>query len=232
MPGDNATPHPSGVYDVQVRKTIPFYDRFTEETVDLVRAYAPECPVWLDTGAGTGNLVEKAYEAFPKTRFLLADPSQAMLDLAKEKLSRFGSQRIGYLPCVPTNGLKACLKTPEDRPFVITAIQSHHYMQADERAEATRVCYELLQPGGLYVTFENVRPFTDEGVRAGLERWGRFQVESGRSPEVVKAHLERFGRDYFPVTLDEHLKLLRDSGFRAAEVLWYSHMQAGFWAVK
>jgi len=30
----------------------------------------------------------------------------------------------------------------------------------------------------------------------------------------------------------EHLDLLREAGFANAGLLWFSYMQAGFWAVK
>jgi hypothetical protein len=97
----------------------------------------------LDTGCGTGYLVELALPVFPQTRFILADPAQAM-----------------------------------------------------------------------------------------LERWGRFQVRAGRSPAVVESHVQRFGSGYFPITVDEHLRLLTETGFRIVELCWFSHMQAGFYGIK
>lgn len=229
MKSDNATPHASGVYDVQVRNTIPCYDWFIRETIDLVRAFAPEAKVWLDTGAGTGNLVTAAYDLFPRTRFLLADPSEGMLELAASKLSRFDKKRVTVLQPADTAGLT---KVTAERPDVITAVQSHHYLRPEGRVEATRTCYGLLADGGLYVTFENVAPFTEEGLRTGLARWGRFESEHGKSATDVAAHLARYGKEYFPITVEEHLELLRATGFRTVEILWVSQMQAGFWAVK
>ena len=51
---------------------IPFYDTIQSETLDLVRFIAGEPARWVDTGAGTGALVERAMAAFPRTRFVLA----------------------------------------------------------------------------------------------------------------------------------------------------------------
>ena len=31
---------------------------------------------------------------------------------------------------------------------------------------------------------------------------------------------------------EEHIKLLRECGFRSVDLLWTSYLQAGFWAVK
>jgi tRNA (cmo5U34)-methyltransferase len=48
----------------------------------------------------------------------------------------------------------------------------------------------------------------------------------------VEQHLARFDTEYLPITVSEHLQLLRNCGFRTGQLLWYSHMQAGFYAIK
>jgi tRNA (cmo5U34)-methyltransferase len=89
-----------------------------------------------------------------------------------------------------------------------------------------------LENGGLFITFENIKPSTDAGRRIGLERWGRWQQNAGRSAPAVAEHLKRFNTEYFPITVDEHLSLLRSRGFQSFELFWFSQMQAGFYAVK
>lgn len=226
---DNSTPHRAKEYDEEIRRTIPFYHLFHTETIDLVRTLLPSVSVWLDTGCGTGYLAEQALPLMPKVRFLLADPSPAMLDQARGRLARFPSADIRFLSAVATEELVGVvLETPQ----VITAIQSHHYGGEEVRRLATAVCYRLLEPGGLYVTFENIRPDTARGINISLDRWLRFQREADRSPQAVEEHRSRFGRNYFPITVAEHLQLLRATGFTVVEMLWLSQMQAGFYAIK
>jgi tRNA (cmo5U34)-methyltransferase len=38
--------------------------------------------------------------------------------------------------------------------------------------------------------------------------------------------------EYFPITIEEHLSLLREIGFEVIELLWFSYMQAGFYCQK
>jgi tRNA (cmo5U34)-methyltransferase len=45
-------------------------------------------------------------------------------------------------------------------------------------------------------------------------------------------HFERFDSEYFPITIEEHLKLLRACGFKTVGLFWYSYMQAGFYGIK
>jgi tRNA (cmo5U34)-methyltransferase len=225
---DNATPYSATVYDEQVRRTIPYYNVFHEETFNLIKALRLEPKLWLDTGCGTGTLAQKALPLFPNTEFILADPSPEMLKTAKGKLAGAGG-RVQFLEPSDTQNLP---QKSLPNPQVITAIQSHHYVSPRERAKATAVCFSLLASGGVYVTFENIRPFTSRGVAAAKENWKRFQLSQGRAPVDVEEHLQRFDVDYHPITVEEHLLLLRKAGFSTVEMLWYSCMQAGFYGVK
>ncbi len=226
---DNTTAHASDEYDEKVRSTIPYYDCFHQEAINIVKAAGIVPKVWLDTGCGTGTLVEKALKVFPKTRYILADPSPPMLKQAKKKLSRYGPERVCFLKASTTQDLSL-----DDIPKcdVATAIQSHHYSSKEERAKATRVCCEILRPGGIYITFENIKPATPEGIRIGKRCWKNFQESCGKDPLEAERHIERFGVEYFPITVEEHLSLLRKTGFSVVEILWHSHMQAGFYCIK
>jgi tRNA (cmo5U34)-methyltransferase len=189
----------------------------------------PRPQLWLDTGCGTGHLVERALPDFPETRFVLADPSEAMLDQARMRLQGTDRSRLSFVHSPTCDAMAGRLG---GTPDVITAVMCHHYAQAHERRKMTQVCRELLAPGGVYVTFENIRPDSDEATKIGLDRWWRFQQAAGRDDATIDQHLARFDTEYFPITVPEHLQLLRDCGFRTAQLLWYSHMQAGFYAIK
>ncbi len=214
-------------YDEQIRKTLPYYDQYHKETIDLIKAAKPNPKIWLDTGCGTGTLVERALGDFPDTRFILADPSVDMLEAARKKLS--GKDRVTLVGPVSTQLLS---KRDIGSADVITAIQSHHYLPKDERIQATKACYDLLNESGIYVTFENIRPLTEIGTEIGKRNWEGFQLSQGRDRETVEEHLRRFDAIFFPLTVEQHLSLLREAGFKAAELLWYSCMQAGFYGIR
>jgi tRNA (cmo5U34)-methyltransferase len=79
---DNATPHKAAEYDRSVRQTIPFYETIQSEVVDIVKTIRPDVNCWLDTGCGTGYLVEMAMSHFPRASFVLTDPAESMLKQA------------------------------------------------------------------------------------------------------------------------------------------------------
>jgi tRNA (cmo5U34)-methyltransferase len=173
-------------------------------------------------------MVERALKSFPETIFILADPSSEMLKEAKKKLSGAPESRVTFLATVTQDFSAEKIGSVD----VVTAIQSHHYLQRDKRVKATKVCYDLLKPGGIYVTFENTRPATEAGIKIGKRSWKDHQIKSCRNIETVESHLKRFDTIFFPITVEEHLSLLKKTGFRTAELLWYSRMQAGFYGIK
>ena len=178
---------------------------------------------WLDTGCGTGTLIAKAAGCFNGVNFVAADPSPAMLEQTREKL-------VGLTVEYVETGTEAF--SMKNRFDVVTAIMSHHYLNMHERDAATKNCFDALNEGGVYVTFETIRPFSERGTEVGLQRWRTHQLSNGKAPEEVDKHISRYGMELLPISIDNHLELLRRAGFSTVEILWVSGLQAGFYAVK
>lgn len=221
---DNATAHASADYALEVKKTIPFHAQMIDLAIEIAFAAVPATTRWLDTGCGPGALVAEARRFAPDIAFFLADPSPAMLDLAREKNPEIPAENFLHV---------ASDTLPEVAPFdVITAVQSHHYYEGvGGRERALRRCFALLKPGGALVTFENVRAETDLGHALQRRRWASFQHSQGRDEATVEAHLARENSKFFPIRVTEHLDLLKKVGFTTVELVWRAHSQAGFLAI-
>lgn len=220
-------PYTSSSYDSEIRKTIPYYDNFHLETLDLVKNSVPNCQNWLDIGCGTGTLVLKASAEFENTNFILSDYSSEMIDKAKTSLSSINN--VSFCPPCSSENILSIMSNKVD---VITAIQVHHYLSKEDRLKATVNCFNLLNDNGIYITFENIRPIANLSIKNNLNRWGNFQLNEGRKLDEVEKHKERFDKGYFPITILEHLDLLKSIGFKNYDIFWYSHMQAGFYGLK
>jgi tRNA (cmo5U34)-methyltransferase len=195
MKFDNTTSHLSSKYDSEISKTIPYYDLIHNETLNFVKAYIRDPQKWLDTGCGTGTFGVKVMEDFNLDELVLSDPSEEMLSIAKNKISKSNVKFI----CSDTISLDKI-----DNDFdVITAIQSHHYLSKIDRYDATDKCYRLLKPSGLFITFENTRPISDVSIRITKNYWKSFQITQGKSLEQAENHMNRFDKEYFPISIDE-----------------------------
>ena len=211
-------------YDENVRKVIPHYDEIYEQIVSVITTYCGDKPLAvLDTGCGTGNFGVMALNRLNLTELVLCDPSEKMLADAKKKLANQGCE----YHCIGSEKLEF-----SNRFDIVTAIQSHHYFDRATRETAVKNCFKALKSGGIFICFENTAPFTKCGVSNMLKRLEDFEIKAGRTPEEVRSHSARYGREFFPITIAEHLELLRQTGFAVAELFWHSYMQSGFYAVK
>ena len=213
-------------YDQQIQQTIPFYREINKQVLEIVRTKFPRRPLaWLDTGCGTGALGKMLLKHCKLSRLALCDPSPFMLEEAKKAMAK-APFPVTYLD-QPSQSLFF-----HEEFQVATAIQSHHYLSKSDRLLATQRCYAALEPGGIFLTVENMAPLTETGKELSLRRWEHFQIQRGKSPEEAKAHIERYGSAYFPISLPEHLEVLHQAGFQTAEVFWISYMQVGLYGIK
>ena len=223
MTNDNTTPMAAKEYDQKINNTIPYYSEFYNQTIDVVEQRDFENMKWLDLGCGTGSLEELAYQRFSDVEFVLLDPSEKMLEQAKAKLK---NESIQYI-CDSSVSIEF-----SNRFDVVTAIQSHHYLHEPERRKATECVYQALKKDGIYICFENIIPEDEELKKSELLRWGRYQQRYGKSEEEAREHNARCGVNYFPLTANQHIQLLKEVGFSKVHIFWISYMQMGIYAIK
>jgi len=211
-------------FDNKIRKVIPFYDEIYHQIFELLGAYCGDRSLRiLDTGCGSGNFSVQALENLHISELVLCDPSEYMLSVAGEKLKGKPCELI----CIGSENLNY-----QNQFDVVTAIQCHHYFDRETRRTAVRNCFNALKPGGILIYSENIAGCSETGRELMLRRVEDFGLRAGRTPEEVKHHSERYNTEFFPITVPEHLSLLRETGFETAELLWYSYMQGVFYGIK
>ena len=220
---DNKSAYNSSVYDENIVSTLPYYREYHNQIIDLVKAMGTKDINWLDTGCGTGTLASRVLDSRDDVKFTLCDPSEQMLEIAQNKLC--GSD-------IRVFNIALQMMTFDSEFDVVTAVQSHHYLKPDERKLAVGNCFRALKNGGVFVTFENIRMTTEDSDKIALKRWENFLSDHLKDPDIVKMYIDRRGVEVFPITIEEHIKLLREAGFKSVDVLWTSYLQAGFWAIK
>lgn len=223
---DNISAFSAADYNEKIRRTIPFYDELYKQLADAVRTCRSAPLAWLDAGCGTGRTAETAFAELPIERFVFCDTSPEMLEIAKE---RFGDRKKCNTEFILSDVRELDFHSCFD---VVTAVQVNHYLDRQGRTLAVKKCCEALKPGGVFITFENFAPGSETGKKLYLRRWENFQRDNGRPAADCAEHISRYGRKYFPITVPEHLQLLKDCGFRTAEILWLSYMQVGLIGIK
>jgi len=211
-------------YDRDILNTIPYYDEVYNQIADVVSVAFLNKPVfWLDIGCGTGKMAKAAFEQCNVGKMICTDHSSAMLEGAKQKIG-FSSVEFLKLPIEEINY--------GSQFDVITSILVNHYMTYKERMAAVRNCYKALKKQGTFITYENFAPCDEAMKNLYLKRWRKYQYNKGKSIKECEKHLSRYNTEYFPITIQEQIKILRDCGFMSVEIFWCSYMQVGILARK
>lgn len=220
---DNTSAFNSSEYDNKIKQTLPYYEEFYRQVIDVVKNYFSESLSWLDVGCGTGKMAEMAFKEVEIDRFVLCDASQDMIKIAQNRFKFLNTEFF------VSNIQNLNFFNEFD---VVTSIMVNHYLQKSDRIAAVKRCYEALKSDGIFITFENFAPYSGSGKVLYLSRWKSYQLNQGKSINECEKHVGRYDKGYFPITISEHLEIMKDCGFKAVEILWLSYMQVGFLGIK
>jgi len=82
---DNTSAFSPNNYDGKIKQTIPYYDEFYGQVIELVKTLNLGAIRWLDIGCGTGKMGSIAFENLPLEKFVFCDSSDEMIKIAKER---------------------------------------------------------------------------------------------------------------------------------------------------
>jgi tRNA (cmo5U34)-methyltransferase len=185
----------------------------------------------IDIGTGTGYFTERFLNNFPNSRVLGIDGAQAMIELAKARLTSSASRaRFVIGDFRKLQQLAAGTGTVD---VVFSTYALHHLSRPDKETLVGQVI-ELLVPGGWFVN-------ADLSTADSPELESRLQelrvtgiVERARgadkrfadstSTRRFLADLEKNERDQ-PLTLAQDLEVLRRSGLKNVSAFWLEYRE-------
>jgi tRNA (cmo5U34)-methyltransferase len=204
-------------------KRIVGYEDMKMKVSDLIFGNNPDPRIWLDTGCGTGGLIRENLGRFPRTQFILADPSEDNLSVAKEYMH--GEQRCLYVQRRTDE-----LNFGDCTLDAVTAILCHHYYEdIDEKRKAIENCFRMLRKGGVFITVEHVR---HENQDSADEEWLAHMRSQGLPEEFAQEMIDRRDKEYFPLTEGAYVELLKACGFSDVRVFWSTCSDIGIVAVR
>ena len=163
----------------------------------------------LDLGIGSGLVAERVLEALPRAELVGVDFSRPMLDLARERLSRFGSRVLLREGDLAEPG---AIDLPHRRYKAAFSIQTMHHLDDREKAAALAWTAGLVDPGGLVAIVDRVS--VGEPLFADwLVVWRRIDpTASGTFAQHID-ELEQAGDR--PARLEDHLAWMKAAGLDA-----------------
>jgi len=169
----------------------------------------------LDIGTGQGAVAAIVLDAFPNASAVGLDVSEPMMEIAGERMARYGGRFEYFLGDFVDGAIPAGLKGPFDA--VVSARAIHHLPPAQKQLLYKSI-YQSLGPGGCFFNLDMVGP-SDEYLRARYREAGDALrgVPIDRSPN--RAVRTPTPGHYFD-TLDDQLRFLREAGFVSVDVFW------------
>lgn len=164
----------------------------------------------LDLGIGSGLVAEAVLDAQPSSQLVGVDFSDAMLAIARDRLSRFGSRLLlvaGDLSqphsiALPPLSFRAAF-----------SVQTIHHLSDVEKAAAFAWLATLVEPGGVIVIIDRVK-VEEPLFRDWAAVWRKLDP---RTPATYAEHAEelRQAGDQ-PALLQDHLAWMEAAGFVAS----------------
>lgn len=216
----------SKTYDEKNSRLAPIAENM-HFLIRLVLQGFPEHARVLCVGVGTGAEIMSLSKAYPHWAFVGVDPSAAMLDVCRERLTNEGiADRCellhGYVHDVP-----------EGEHFdAVLSILVGHFIKREERTDFYRHMQQRLKKGGYLINTEISYDLDAESFPAMLKNWEQVQTLMGANADSLKA-LPATLRDVLCVLPTTEVEAhIRASGIHLPVQFFQSFMIAGWYGQK
>ena len=232
-------------YETKIRQLVPGYEEVMERMAELSALGEPDRI--LDIGCGTGELTERIAHAAPEARVTALEVAAPMAETARRRLQELGSRvevlerdvlDAGRRPQGADPGGGPRRSGPGGEPLAAGSFQVvhtnfvlHNLPWAPKR-EALAAAYELLAEGGRLVWGDLIH-FRDPLLQASqVDRRVRHARATGCREDLIQWNFRKEAQEDFPLTAEETLDVLRDTGFAEPEVAWARDTFLTVWARK
>jgi len=213
-------------FDAHVQKSVPFYPEIQRMLVELSEYFVRDHSVVYDLGCSTGTTLEllsNSHAGKKDVRFFGFDLSKFMIKEARRKVNRanvrFFQKNIIDIDFTP----------PAD--FVSSVFTMQFLTLAERRSLLTVINRGLIEGGGLLIA-EKITAEHSWFEDIWTELYWEFKRRQGFTPEQIIEKASSIRGVLKPLTIDENIELLKQTGFSHIEVFFKWYNWAGFLAIK
>jgi SAM-dependent methyltransferase len=172
----------------------------------------------VDIAAGPGAVLAVFLERFPDAKGVWSDASEPMLDLARERLARFGD-RVEYVLADMTALDGAGLPDGAD---IITTSRAAHHLDAGTLTAFYTAAARRLKPGGWLVNLDHIGPASQAGPpgAAGFDEVWDQRLRAARKAFGITSEGPKHHHNYPLTSVQDHLDALGAAGLSDAEIPW------------
>lgn len=186
----------------------------------LVAQDRPKTAKLVDVGSGAGQFLSVFLDEFPQATGVWTDASEAMLDIARERLAPYGD-RVEFRLVDMTDLRSANLPTDVD---VLMTSRAAHHLDRDGLFAFYAEAAAHLAPGGWLVNLDHIGPRDEDWDKLLRLVRKRFQPPA----KAARPHHHNY-----PLTgVRDHVDALNGAGLTDHELVWRALITCLFMARK
>lgn len=216
----------SKAFDSHVHKSVPFYDEIQRMVIELSEYFVRDHSVVYDLGSSTGttlDLLSSAHAGKENAQFIGFDLSKFMVKEARKKVNR-ANVRFHH-----KNILDVEFSPPAH--FLTSLFTMQFLTLAERRTLLTRINEGLIEGGGLLIV-EKVSAIHSVFENIWTELYWDFKRRQGFTTEQVLEKANSIRGVLRPLTAEENINLLLNTGYSQVDVFFKWYNWAGFLAIK
>lgn len=212
-------------YDDWMKKALPGYSDIFKTAVDCVPFLSGNPIRVLDLGAGTGLFSQFILQSYPLASFTLVDVAEKMLDVAR---TRFQAE-TGQFQFEVSDYRN--LEKKNDFDLIISSLSIHHLKDEEKRALFSKV-FTSLQPSGVFINVDQVRPETREMRELYWHRWLHHVRQAGATEEQIQSSISRRNEYDKDASMSDQISWLQEAGFNSIDCVYKNYFVGVFLAFK
>ena len=182
----------------------------------------------IDLCCGDGKLCGYLLDRFPNLKMTGLDGSEYMLKTGRQNLHGMGSRFHTQLFQLEENNWRTSFQNLD---AVVSSLAIHHLDESQKKALFFDI-YQMLNPGGVLVIADIIRPASEAGDTIAAEAWDHYvkqKADQAGKPEIFDLFV-RDNWNYFrdpdgdpvdkPSRLLDQLNWLKEAGFEEVDVSW------------
>lgn len=212
-------------FDGLILKLIPHYGEMLNALINSVNFNKKKSIKMLDLGCGTGNVSLKMLDRFPKAEILCIDLSQKMLDIARNKLSKYKnvSFEVGNI---------ADFEFKNTYDVVLSSLAVHHLKTDEDKSNFYKMIFKILNKNGIFANADEILGENKYLQNINMNVWTEYMKQNFSERDVSEKWLKAYESEDRPSKLMKQLEWMKNSGFKDVDVIWKYYNFAVFSGIK
>ncbi|MFA7074952.1 MAG: methyltransferase domain-containing protein [Endomicrobiaceae bacterium] len=212
-------------FDELIVKLIPYYDEMLNALINSVNFEKRKNVKILDLGCGTGNVSLKILNGFPKAEILCVDLSQNMIDIAKNKLSKY--KNISFAV-----GNIADFEFKNTYDVILSSLAVHHLKTDEDKAKFYKMIFGILNKNGIFANADEILGENKYLQNVNMKLWTEYMKKNFSEREVSEKWLKAYESEDRPSKLIKQLEWMKNAGFKDVDIIWKYYNFAVFSGIK